>query len=560
MRRPSFARSSRAAPRHPRGRARARWPAACGDDDEPTASDDARTAGRRHQGGVDLRRPDQRRRLDPGPRRRPQVRRGRARRRGRDHLQGERPRGPRGHAGHRGPDQGRQQDHLRHVLRLRRRPGGAVRRSTPTCTSSTPPVPPPATTWPSTSAPPRTRSTSPASPPAPPPRRGTIGFVAPFPIPEVIRHINAFAGRRAEVNPDGHGAGRVDQHLVRSDEGAPGGRQPHRRPASTSSPRARTARPPGEAAKAADLPFVGYDSDQSANFPDIWLTASLYNWGPYYTERVQAAADGSWKTGAYYGGIEDGFVHLAPFGTHVSDETKALIEQRQQRARDGELLRVRRPAHRPGRRGPGARGREDVARRHPRHGLVRRGRRGRPEGLTATGGRPLDARHVESPPGDRPRRPRARHHQAVPRRRRWPTTPSTSRSAAGEVHALLGENGAGKSTLSNVLTGLYRPDAGHLGSTASPVGAPLAPRRHRRRHRHGAPALPAGRPPSPWPRTWRWASAAGSAAGAPSSGSRELGRAVRPAASTPPPASGSCRSASSSGSRSSRPWPARPGC
>ena len=31
---------------------------------------------------------------------------------------------------------------------------------------------------------------------------------------------------------------------------------------------------------------------------------------------------------------------------------------------------------------------------------------------------------------------------------------------AGEVHALLGENGAGKSTLSNILTGLYRQDAG----------------------------------------------------------------------------------------------------
>ncbi|HWQ02149.1 MAG TPA: ABC transporter ATP-binding protein [Gaiellaceae bacterium] len=35
-------------------------------------------------------------------------------------------------------------------------------------------------------------------------------------------------------------------------------------------------------------------------------------------------------------------------------------------------------------------------------------------------------------------------------------------AAAGEVHALLGENGAGKSTLSNILTGLYRPDAGEI--------------------------------------------------------------------------------------------------
>src|SRR5919109_2955668 len=35
-------------------------------------------------------------------------------------------------------------------------------------------------------------------------------------------------------------------------------------------------------------------------------------------------------------------------------------------------------------------------------------------------------------------------------------------AAAGEVHALLGENGAGKTTLSNILTGLYRPDAGEI--------------------------------------------------------------------------------------------------
>ena len=46
----------------------------------------------------------------------------------------------------------------------------------------------------------------------------------------------------------------------------------------------------------------------------------------------------------------------------------------------------------------------------------------------------------------------------------------------GEVHALLGENGAGKSTLSNMLTGLYRPDSGHVEVGGEPVqlGSPRA--------------------------------------------------------------------------------------
>ena len=156
---------------------------------------------------------------------------------------------------------------------------------------------------------------------------GKIGFVAPFPIPEVIRHINAFTIGAREVNPeatvqvqwtntwfDPTKERQAAESLVQSgvDVLASGQDSPAT----------------GEAAKAADLPFVGYDSDQSANFPDIWLTASLYDWGPYYLDRVEAAADGSWKTGQYYGGIGDGLVHLAPFGSLVSAETKALIEQR----------------------------------------------------------------------------------------------------------------------------------------------------------------------------------------------------------------------------------------
>jgi basic membrane protein A len=173
-------------------------------------------------------------------------------------------------------------------------------------------------------------------------KTGKLGFVAPFPIPEVIRHINAFELGAKVSNPDATvkvvwtntwfdptKERQAAESLVQAgvDVLASGQDSPAT----------------GEAAKAADLPFVGYDSDQSTNFPDTWLTASLYNWGPYYTQRVEAAADGTWKTGSYYGGIADGFVHLAPFGKLVSAETKTLIGQKLDALKSGDFYELTGP-------------------------------------------------------------------------------------------------------------------------------------------------------------------------------------------------------------------------
>ena len=65
----------------------------------------------------------------------------------------------------------------------------------------------------------------------------------------------------------------------------------------------------------------------------------------------------------------------------------------------------------------------------------------------------------------------------------------------GEVLALLGENGAGKSTLVSILFGHYRADEGsHRGLRPAAAAGP-AQGRAGHGHRHGAPALHAGRQP-----------------------------------------------------------------
>jgi basic membrane protein A len=157
-------------------------------------------------------------------------------------------------------------------------------------------------------------------------KSGTVGYVVPFAIPEVIRHTNAFAlgvqkahpgakvkiiwtnswfdpakEKKAAENLHSAGADVIGQNV--------------------DSPSA------GQYAESQNVPWVGYDSDAQKFAPKSWLTAAVYNWGPYYLKRVKAAMNGTWKTGNYYGSLKDGFTKLAPYGKGVSAATKKLIAQ-----------------------------------------------------------------------------------------------------------------------------------------------------------------------------------------------------------------------------------------
>lgn len=150
-----------------------------------------------------------------------------------------------------------------------------------------------------------------------------LGYVAAFPIPEVIRGINAYTLGARSVNPDATVqvvwtntwfdmdvekaaaetllATGVDVMAQHQD-----------------SPAAITA------AEAAGAYAVGYDLSY-AGAPKAYLTAPLWNWGTYYTYKIQQVLDGGWKVENYWGGMKEGVVKLDTLSSLVSDDAKAAV-------------------------------------------------------------------------------------------------------------------------------------------------------------------------------------------------------------------------------------------
>jgi basic membrane protein A len=157
-------------------------------------------------------------------------------------------------------------------------------------------------------------------------KSGTVGYVVPFAIPEVIRHTNAFTLGVQKAHPGAKVKIIWTNSWFAPDKEKKAAENLHSAGAdvigqNVDSPSA------GQYSESAGVPWVGYDSDAQKFAKNSWLTAAVYNWGPYYLRRTTAAMNGTWKTGNYYGSLKDGFTKLAPYGKGVSAATKKLIAQ-----------------------------------------------------------------------------------------------------------------------------------------------------------------------------------------------------------------------------------------
>jgi basic membrane protein A and related proteins len=157
-------------------------------------------------------------------------------------------------------------------------------------------------------------------------KSGTAGYIASFPIPEVVMGINAFTLAARKVNPNFRTkviwastwydpAKEADAAKALIDQGCDVITQ------HTDSPAAL------QAAEAKGIFAFGQASDMKAFAPKAHLTAIVDDWSGYYVRRVKDVMDGTWKSGDVWGGIKDGMVAIAPYNDAVPANVRAAADK-----------------------------------------------------------------------------------------------------------------------------------------------------------------------------------------------------------------------------------------
>ncbi|MDB5571798.1 MAG: family transporter substrate-binding protein [Hyphomicrobiales bacterium] len=156
-------------------------------------------------------------------------------------------------------------------------------------------------------------------------KTNTIGYVAAFPIPEVVAGINAFLLGAQSVNPG------VKIKIVWANTWFDPGKEADAAKALLAqgadiiSQHTDSAAPLQEAEKAGKLGF-GQASDMSRFAPKAQLTAIVDDWSGYYVERTKAVLDGTWKSTDTWDGLDKKKVTMAPF-MNMPDDVKAMAEK-----------------------------------------------------------------------------------------------------------------------------------------------------------------------------------------------------------------------------------------
>ena len=162
------------------------------------------------------------------------------------------------------------------------------------------------------------------------------GYVAGFPIPEVLQGINAFTLGMRSVNP------RAQVKVVWLNTWFDPAKERDAAIAlfnqkvdviafhTASTAVMAAAQERGKMA-------VAYHSDMRKVAPDAQIMAVTHEWGAYYTSRVRALQQGQWQSGTVWGGMKEGMVRVGDFGPKVPKAVQAEVLAKQKEVASGKL-------------------------------------------------------------------------------------------------------------------------------------------------------------------------------------------------------------------------------
>jgi simple sugar transport system substrate-binding protein len=165
-------------------------------------------------------------------------------------------------------------------------------------------------------------------------KSGIAGYIASFPIPEVVSGINGFTLAAQKVNPDFETkvvwvsswydpAKEADAAKALFDQGADIVAQ------HTDSPAAL------QAAEQRGLMAFGQSWDMSTFAPKAHLTAIENDWGVYYIDRIQKVLDESWESADTWWGFKEGILRMSPYNESIPADVVSAAEATQAAIADG---------------------------------------------------------------------------------------------------------------------------------------------------------------------------------------------------------------------------------
>ena len=163
---------------------------------------------------------------------------------------------------------------------------------------------------------------------------GVAGYVAGFPVPEVVQGINAFTLGMRAANPKA--TVRVlwlntwfdppkerEAALTLINAGADVLTNHSGSPAVP------------QVAEEKGVKLIGYQSDMRAHAPNAQLAAVTADWSGYYTRVVQSVVANRWQPRPAWGGIRDGMVKLAAVAPALPADVRKELAARERQLLDG---------------------------------------------------------------------------------------------------------------------------------------------------------------------------------------------------------------------------------